>query len=226
MATLKSTTVDSAGGTDASITEDGVDRNSGSNLTFNIQNSGAGTMTIQQDGTAVMLTGKHKVPVMAIGMKPSTTSGASGPSWTETTTNDIMLGYIEFADGSTTYAHFSVPMPKSWNEGTITYVIRWYSPTNTGNVVWGLQAVAVSNDDPLDASWGTEQTVTDGVTATGDYLISAESSALTVGGTPATDDAVYFRVYRKGADASDTVAAAVRLLSIDLFVNYDVGNDA
>lgn len=226
MASLKGTTVDSGGGTDALIGEDSIDRNSASNLTFDVKNSGSGTMTLQQDGTAVMLTGKHTIPVMAAAMKPSTTSGASALAWAETTTNDIMLGYIEFADAATSYAHFSIPMPKAWNEGTITVQFGWYSPTVTGDVVWGVQGVAISDDDPLDATWGTEQTVTDGVTATGDMLISAETSALTIGGTPAASDHVYFRVYRKGADASDTAAGVARLLWVRLFLTYDTGNDA
>lgn len=48
-------TLDDAGGTNASYTESGIDRSSGSAETFNVQNSGAGAMTLQQDGTAVVL---------------------------------------------------------------------------------------------------------------------------------------------------------------------------
>ena len=46
-------TIDSAGGTNAVITETGIDRNSGDAKTFNIENSGAGVMTVQVDGSAV-----------------------------------------------------------------------------------------------------------------------------------------------------------------------------
>lgn len=176
--------------------------------------------------TGIMLQGKRMTPVMASAMKPSTTSGASAVTWAETATNKVMLGYIEFADAVTSYAHFSIPMPKSWNESTMTFQFGWYSPTATGNVVWGVQAVAVSDDDLLDAAWGTEQTVTDGVTVANDMLISAETPALTAGGTPVENDHVFFRVYRKGADASDTAAGVVRLLWVRAFFTYNAGNDA
>lgn len=43
-------TIDSGAGSNALITEGGVDVNSGSNTTFNFQNSGAGIMTLQVDG--------------------------------------------------------------------------------------------------------------------------------------------------------------------------------
>lgn len=45
--------VNSAGGTNSSYAEGGVDRSSGSTETFNIQNSGAGVVTLQRDGFTV-----------------------------------------------------------------------------------------------------------------------------------------------------------------------------
>lgn len=48
-------TVDSGGGTNAVVSEGGIDRSSGVAETFNIQNSGAGTIELQVDGTAVAL---------------------------------------------------------------------------------------------------------------------------------------------------------------------------
>lgn len=47
-------TLDTGGSTNASLSEDGVNRSSSSNRTFNIRNSGAGSMTVQQDGTALV----------------------------------------------------------------------------------------------------------------------------------------------------------------------------
>lgn len=48
-----SMTLNTGAGTDAVLTEGGVNRSSGSAETFNIQNSGAGAMTLQVDGVAV-----------------------------------------------------------------------------------------------------------------------------------------------------------------------------
>lgn len=46
-------TINTAGGTNAALSETGIDRNSGSAETYNIQNSGAGAMTLQVDGSTV-----------------------------------------------------------------------------------------------------------------------------------------------------------------------------
>jgi len=45
--------INSAGGTNSSYAEGGIDRSSGSTETFNIQNSGAGVVTLQRDGFTV-----------------------------------------------------------------------------------------------------------------------------------------------------------------------------
>lgn len=45
--------VNNAGGTDAVIAETGIDRSSAGAETFNVQNSGAGAMTLQVDGSTV-----------------------------------------------------------------------------------------------------------------------------------------------------------------------------
>lgn len=226
MATLKSTTIDSGAGTDATHSEDGVDRNSASDLTYNIRNSGAGAIKVQQDGVDVALTGKRGVPIMAAGMKPATTSGCSALNWQETTTNKVMLGYLEFADGVTSYAHFSIPMPKGWNASTFTAKFNWYSPSATGNAEWGIQALALSDGDTLDAAWGTEQVVTDAVGTANTLRTSAETPAITAAGTPAKGDTLYCRVYRKGGHANDTVAGVIRLLSVELLPSFDGQNDA
>ncbi len=54
-------TVNNGAGTNAVYSETGIDRSSGSAETFNIQNSGAGAMTLQVDGTAVSLVGHTHV---------------------------------------------------------------------------------------------------------------------------------------------------------------------
>lgn len=49
-------TINNAGGVDATYSETGIDLSSASATTYNIQNSGAGAMTLQVDGTAVCTT--------------------------------------------------------------------------------------------------------------------------------------------------------------------------
>lgn len=169
--------------------------------------------------------GKQAVPVPASGMVSRTTSGAASGS-TETTTNKIMVRSLDFDAAADEFAQFTIPaMPKRWNESTITFKAIW-TATNTGNVVWGMQAVAISDDDVLDAAFGTAVTVTDGVTAANDVMKSAESSAITIGGTPAEGDMVVFQVYRDADDASDTCTVDAKLIGVELFFSFNGANDA
>ena len=68
------------------------------------------------------------------------------------------------------------------------------------------------------------QTDTGGTT--GDVYVSAESSAVTIAGTPAEGDLQFFRVRRKHDDAGDTMAIDAKLLGIVLIVTTNAGNDA
>ena len=93
----------------------------------------------------------------------------------------------ETVNAAAEFAQFSMQMPKGWNEGTVTALFVWShaaTATNFG-VVWGIQGLAVSDDDALDAAFGTAQTVTDTGGTTSDLYRSPETAAVTIGGTPA-----------------------------------------
>jgi hypothetical protein len=169
--------------------------------------------------------GLMSVPILAAAMQPTTTNGAAAGS-TETTTNKVMLVTLDFDQTTDEFAQFMFPMPKSWNEGTVTFQPIWTASTGSGDVVWGMQAVAFSNDDPLDAAFGTAQLVTDTVLSTGDQHTGPTSSAITIGGTPAEGDLVCFQVYRDANNGSDTLAADAKLIGIRLFITTNAGTDA
>jgi hypothetical protein len=187
-----------------------------------------GTSTTQLATTAYVqgeLTASRiiSVPVMASGMTARTTNGAAAGT-VETTTNKIMYASLDYDASTAEYAQFIFPMPKSWNEGTVTAQFIW-TATNTGNVVWGIQGVAISDDDVYDAAFGTAQTVTDGVTATTDIMQSAFTSAVTIAGTPANEDIVIFQVYRDATNGSDTCAVDARLIGIRLKITTNAVDD-
>ena len=168
--------------------------------------------------------GPHQIYIPAGAMKTRTTNGAAAGS-TETTTNKIMVDSLDFDQSTQEYAQFSLRMPKSWDEGTVTMAFVW-TATATGNVIWGGQGVAISNDDVLDAAFGTAQEVTDAVTAANDLMESAATIAITIGGTPAEGDWVVFQVYRKAADGGDTVAADAKLLGVVVTMTTNAATDA
>lgn len=168
--------------------------------------------------------GVQSTPVLAASMTARTTNGPATGS-TESSTNKVMLVTLDFDASTAEYAQFMFPMPKSWNESTVTAQFIW-SATNTGNVVWGIQGVAISDDDVFDAAFGTAQTVTDGVTATTDVMQSAFTSAVTIGGSPAEGDLVCFQVYRDAANGSDTLAVDARLIGIRLNFTTNAADDS
>lgn len=172
--------------------------------------------------------GKQSIPIMAAGIRPSASGGCASLATTASGANLPDITTLNFDAATEEYAQFAIPMPKKWNEGTITANFIWSHAATTTNfgVVWGLQAVAVSDDDTIAAAFGTAQTVTDTGGTTDDLYITSETSTITVGGTPQASDMVYFRVYRKAADASDTMAIDARLHAVVVFITTDAGTDA
>lgn len=169
--------------------------------------------------------GKQTVWIPAGAMTPRTTSGAATGS-IETATNKIMVKSLDFDAAVAEYAQFAVQMPKSWNEGTVSALFVWSNASGTGSAVWAIQAVAISDDDVLDAAFGSAQSVTDAVTAAGDLMRSAETSALTVGGTPLESDVVIYQIYRDAANGADTLAVDARLHGVALFYTTTNNTDA
>ena len=91
---------------------------------------------------------------------------------------------------------------------------------------WSLAGLAVSDDDALDAAFGTAVVVTDTGGTTNDLYRTVESGAVTIAGSPAALDTVFFQVARVPSDAADTLAIDARLHGIVLFITTDAGNDA
>lgn len=197
--------------------------NAGAAVNFSAGTKRVGLTTVAALA-ATLLQGKHTIAIMAGAMMSRSTSGAAAGT-TETTTNKIMYRTWDFDQSTDEFAQFSIPAPKSWNEGTVTAEFIWSSGV-TGDVVWGIQGVAISNDDVLDAAFGTAVTVTDSVTATTDLMTTAETSAITIAGTPAEKDFLVFQVYRDADNGSDTAAGDAKLIAVRLFITYNAGNDA
>jgi hypothetical protein len=175
---------------------------------------GDGTWAIPSGGGGGSVTGQ--LVLTAGGGWPSITNGCQSPTLAQTTTNQVNFYYLGFADAAQTFANWAMPMPSDYNGGTITAVFYWTAPVATAAaVVWGIQARAYNDSDLLDQAFGTAQTVTDtNNSAIDDVNISAATSAITIGGTPAAGSYVQFRVYRDGAAVGDTLTAVAELLSV------------
>ena len=195
------------------------------NVDINLNPKGTGVL--KSATAAVKIAGKETIWIPAPAMYGPTTNPADS-ALVETTAIRPDLNVFDFDASTKQYTQFTIGMPKSWNEGTLTYQVYWSpSTTNTGNAIFGLQAVACADGDTIDVAYGTAIEVTDaGIGTVEDQQITSESSAMTVAGSPAAGEQSYFQLYRDAADGSDTFTGECRVLGIKLFFTTDAANDA
>jgi hypothetical protein len=147
----------------------------------------------------------------------------------ETTTNKIGYPGLSFDPSTIQFATFEWGLPKSWDAGTFTFIPVWEhgsASTNFG-VSWGLQLVALGDNQTIDVAWGTAQFSNDVGGTAGKHYIGPECSAITAGGTPAKGAVLYGRVQRKADDATnDTLAVNAVLIGFWLVMTTDASNDA
>ncbi len=174
--------------------------------------------------TSLKTQGKETVWLPAAAMVVASSTGPAAGQ-IETTTNKVNVKVLDFDASQIEYAHFNIGMPKSWNESTVTAVFMWTAASGSGDVVWALQCLAVSNDDALDQAFGTAQTVTDTLISANDNHATSETSAITCAGTPAEGDLLLFRAYREATSGSDTLAVDARLIGIRVLYTTSSAND-
>ena len=188
----------------------------------------AGTEWLPGTDETSSTAGRMMIPIMAGSMQPSASGGSGVLTNIATSANMPDVQTLNFHQSTQQHAQFAIPLPKRWNRGTITARFRWSHAATTTNFgcVWAIQAVAVGVDEAINQAYGTAVAVTDTGGTTNRLYVSGETAAFTVAGTPADGDTIFFRVYRKAADAADNLNLAARLHGVDLFVTTDTENDA
>lgn len=175
-----------------------------------------------------MTQGKHTIWVPAAAMRPTASNGCASISNVETTAGRPDLQVLDFDASSDEHAQFGVAMPNSWDEGTVTFQVYWTTAaTDTDGVAWALQGVACADNDTIDVAYGTAVVVTDdNQSAAEDMLITSESNAMTIAGSPAAGEMSFFRVFRDVSDANDDMTEDARLIGIKLFITINAGDDS
>lgn len=157
---------------------------------------------------------KRTMYIPASAMFPSITSPCASITQIETSTNKVNIKVLDFDGAGTSkeYAEFGIQSPTYWDASTVTVQFVWYATAGSGTVKWEIAGGAFSDDDALDTAYGTEQSVSDTLLATGDVHITSETSAVTIAGTPVAGDWIQFRVDRD--PANDTNTSDARLMGI------------
>ena len=238
-------TVFGTGAANATITSSGahdliLDTNSGTNSgTITITDAANGDITIAPNGTgvakavdagdatgAIKIAGKETIWVPAVAMYPNTTSGCADLAQTELS-NGPEIKTLDFDKDSDEFAQFAVAFPKSWNEGTVTFQAFFTAAsTNTGTTAFVLQGVALADNGDLNTAFGTAVGPTAKAMSgtSNDLAVTAESGAVTIAGSPSTDEYVFFQISRDVS--ADSLTADAKLLGIKLFFTTDAANDA
>ena len=194
------------------------------NVDININPKGTGVL---KSGTAaVKVAGKETMWVPAVAMYPNTTSGCAAIAQTELS-NGPELKSLDFDKDSDEFAQFAVAFPKSWNEGTVTFQAFFTAnTTNTGTTAFVLQGVALADDGDLNTAFGTAVGPTAKAMSgtANDLAVTAESGAVTIAGSPSTDEYVFFQISRDVS--ADDLTADAKLLGLKLFFTTDAANDA
>ena len=169
--------------------------------------------------------GRQAIWVPARNMSPSATGGCAALATIATSANQPDVQSLDFDQTTAEYAQFSIAMPKRWNLGTVTFKPVWSHAGGgaTFGCIFTLQGLARSDDDPLATAYGTAQSSSDTGGTANDIYVGPESSAITIAGTPAAEDVVFFRVAR---DISDTLNLDARLHGLILYINTLAENDA
>ena len=170
--------------------------------------------------------GKETIWIPAVAMYPNSTNGCAALAQTELS-NGPEIKTLDFDKDSDEFAQFAVAFPKSWNEGTVTFQAFFTAATtNTGTTAWGLSGVALADDGSLNTSFGTQVVATAKAMSgtSNDLAVTAESGAVTIAGSPSTDEYVFFEIFRDVS--ADSLTADSKLLGIKLFITTDAANDA
>ena len=216
------------------VTADKVLLNSGAGIAAgdSVQSEDGEGGILFEDATSDMLlgaVGRQTVWVPSAAMRPTSTNGAAAIATSESTAPRPDMNTLDFESSTQEYAQYSIGMPNGWDKGTLTASFYFTHATAVStNVVWGIQCVAVSDNDTIDVTFGPAQTVVDTLHNTAEDLqISAETNPITVKGSPAAGDLVFFQVFRDADDAADTTNSTDALLvGVKMFFYTNDINDS
>lgn len=183
------------------------------------------TLTVPASSGTISLIGLEEEFIPAGAFIPQITDGPQA-AIVELSTNKQPLTTLNFDASTQEYAVLGWIPKKRWNGGTIIFVPYWTAASGSGGVVWSIDAVAVSNDDALDAAYGTARTSADTLITANDCHVGPPSSAITIAGSPADADYVWLRISRATGNASDDLDVDASLLGIVVRWTSNAGNDA
>jgi hypothetical protein len=139
-------------------------------------------------------------------MTPSVTNGASADTLQFTDGTYNSYDYLAFDGATQEHANFQMTMPFEWNRGPLQVKFYWRGTTDsTADVLWGINAAAITDGEVLDTQQNTFVTVADtGLSDSSKLSISAPLEFTVANASTDIGDLILFRVMRDADDSGDT----------------------
>ena len=198
---------------------------------------GSGTLLNQNSGGILYedatfdvsdIRGRQTIWMPVVGMRGSSTNGAAAITSVESTALRPDMFVMDFDSSTKEHAQFSIGMPKQWDGAAMTAKFYYTHATAVStNMIWGIQGVAISDDDSIDVAYGGAAIVTDTLLNTAEDLqVTSETGPFRLAGSPTTGDLCFFQVFRDAANALDTTNSTDgRLIGVRLYYHINALND-
>jgi len=182
-------------------------------------------------GTPVIGTQQLYLPASV--WKPTATTGALGLTTRELGANNQNIEAMEFADGADSYAYTTFVFSENWDAGTIKFKYYWFreddeATPESKTVEFDMDAVAIDNFEAIGGTaYGTavsQSDTTDSSAAENKIMESAQSSAITINGTPTDSSLISLRIMRD--DDQGTMTGSAFLVGVMIEYTIDAGTSS
>lgn len=201
-------------------------------------NLGLGTAATKNTGTGagdVPTTGDADARYLAQGMHTLWVPALAMVPWTDAPCGnhedhggefDHWKG-LAFDAAAAEGAMVQLAMPKSWDEGSLSFQVVWApADTQSGDVAWEIYGAAQGDGDAPPGAWGLSAlSVTDGAGGVADATLISPEAGGTVSGA-GEGDIVNILVYRNAGAAGDTFPADAVLKGLRIRYAVNAGDDS
>ena len=188
---------------------------------------------VAQSGGGDTVIGAQQYTIRADAIVPAVTNGCNAPTVKEFGAEALTLPICVFPEGLDTIGFITWYPPENWDAGTIKIKYYWTrnddeTTPESKTVEFEFSAFSYGNNEAIGgALTETAQAVvdtTDSTAAEGKMYESAQTSAITVAGTPADSHPVIIKVLRD--DSAGTLTGDVLFLGINIEYTIDAGTSS